>query len=162
MDPNQSLAASSVAALAPYLAKAGEEFAKETGKMGANKIGVLYQVLKVHFMNKPAANEALLDLEANPNDEDAQAALRLQLSKQLQADSTLTDTLLKLLDDIKKDQSSITFLTEVYGGTVGQIINSLPIGSTIFEKATSQRPPGDPTTDAPPPEDEEKKKRKGS
>jgi hypothetical protein len=137
MDPNTSLAASAVAALAPYLAEAGTEFSKETGKAPANKIGALYQVLKTRFGNKPAAKEALADLEGNPSDQDAQAGLRRQLTKQMNADPTFRDTLQKLLDEIMQDKGSYSFLTQVYGGKVGNILN---FGL-----------PGDPTTDAPPP-----------
>ncbi len=54
MDPIASLAASVVAVLSPYLAKAGEEFAKEAGKAAANKFGALYQFLKTSFKrNRP-------------------------------------------------------------------------------------------------------------
>src|SRR6266511_4759996 len=98
MDPITSLAATAVVALAPYLAETSKEFDKQTGKAATSKIGSLYQALKTRFKNKPAAKEALADLEANPGNEDAQAALRRQLTKQMNADPTLTDTLRKLLD----------------------------------------------------------------
>jgi len=121
MDPITSLAATAVAALAPYLAKAGEKFAEETGKAVADKIGALYQVLKTRFKDKPAANEALTDLETNPKDNDSKAALRRQLTKQMEADPSLKETLEKLLDDIDKDEKSMSFLIQVYGGKVRNI-----------------------------------------
>jgi hypothetical protein len=121
MDPISSLAATAVAALAPYLAKAAEKFAEETGKAAADKIGVLYQALKTRFENKPAAGEALADLEANPNDDDSKAALRRQLTKQMEADPAFKDTVQKLLDDIDKDEKSMSFLVQVYGGHVKNI-----------------------------------------
>jgi hypothetical protein len=141
MDPNIPLAASAVAVLAPYLAKAGDEFGKETGKAIASKIGALYQALKTRFENKPTAREALADLEANPGNEDAKAALRLQLRKQMNADPTLVDTLRQLLGEIDQDQGSISFLTQVYGGQV----------TSIGQIGTTSRLPGDTTTDAPQP-----------
>lgn len=81
-----TLAASVVTVLAPYLAKAGEEFAKEVGKTAGGKIGALYQAIKSRFQHHPAASEALIDLEQAPGDEDAQAALRQQLKKILATD----------------------------------------------------------------------------
>jgi hypothetical protein len=134
MDPIASLAASAVAVLSPYLAKAGEEFAKEAGKAAANKFGALYQFLKTRFKKKPAAKEALADLEANPENEDAKAALRRQLTKQMNADKAFIDALRKMLDEIDQDDESHTFLTQVYGGEVGQIINAHHIESITYKK----------------------------
>ena len=139
MDPITSLAASAVAALAPYLAEVGKEFAKETGKAAASKIGVLYQALKTRLKKKPTVKEALADLEANPSNEDAKAALRLQLTKQMNADPTFRDTLRKLLDEIKQDKDSISFLTQVYGGEVGQIINAYHINEIKINKGSRKK-----------------------
>jgi hypothetical protein len=129
MDPVTSLAATAVAVLAPYLAMAGGEFAKETGKAAVTKIGPLYKALKARFEHKPAAQEALVDLEANPMDADAQTALTLQLKKQIKADTELAQTVRKLLDEIDQDRETTSFLTQVYGGEVGQIINARRIGT---------------------------------
>src|SRR5260221_7720041 len=93
MDPVTigALASSIVGVLAPYLAKAGEEFAKEAGKTTAGKISGLYQAIKTRFEGRPAAIEALADIEAAPNDQDARAALRQQLKKQLADDPAFAD-----------------------------------------------------------------------
>lgn len=125
MDPTTiaTLATNVVAVLAPYLAKAGEEFAKEIGKAASNKIGALYQALKARFQDQPTASEALADVEAAPDDEDARSALRLQLKKQMLADPGFAETLRQLLDEIGHDKQAATFLTLVYGGKVGEIIN---------------------------------------
>lgn len=53
MTPVASLAATAVAVLAPYLAKAGEEIAKEAGQAVAAKIGPLYKTLKARFESNP-------------------------------------------------------------------------------------------------------------
>ncbi len=118
-----ALASNVVAVLAPYLAKAGEELAKQAGKAALDKIAVLYQAIRTRLKDQPAAAEALGDLEAAPDDEDARAALRHQLKKQLSADPGFTDTLRKMLDEIGQDKQAVTFLTQVYGGEVGQIFN---------------------------------------
>lgn len=125
MDPTTIgvLASSVVTVLAPYLAKAGEEFAKEAGKTAGAKIGALYQAIKARFQDRPAAAEALADVEAMPDDGDAQAALRLQLKKQMGSEPAFADTLRQLLEEIGQDEQTATFLTQVYGGEVGKIIN---------------------------------------
>jgi len=128
-----TLAPSVVAVLAPYLAKAGEEFAKEIGKAAGSKIGALYQALKARFQDQSAAAEALADVEAAPDDEDAQSALRHQLKKQMAADSSFADTLRQLLDEIGRDEQATTFLTKVYGGEVGKIINIGQAGEVLIE-----------------------------
>ena len=125
MDPVTigALAASIVGVLAPYLAKAGEEFAKEAGKTTAGKISGLYQAIKTRFQGRPAAAEALSDIEAAPNDQDVQAALRQQLKKQMVGDPAFADTLRQLLNQISQDAPAVSFLTQVYGGEVGKIFN---------------------------------------
>lgn len=135
MDPTTigALASGVVAVLAPYLAKAGEEFAKEVGKAASSKMGDLYQAVKARLHGHPAAAEALTDLEATPDDEDAQAALRLQLKKQMEADRAFADTLRRLLEEIGRDEQMATFLTQVYGGEVGKIINIGQAGEVLIE-----------------------------
>jgi hypothetical protein len=135
MDPTTvgTLASGIVAILAPYLAKAGEEFAKETGKTASSKIGALYQAIKARFRSHPAAAEALADLEETPDDEDVQAALRLQLKKQMEADQAFTDALRQLLEEIRQDEQAATFLTQVYGGEVGKIINIGQAGEVLID-----------------------------
>lgn len=123
MDPIALLATSVVGALAPYMAKVGKEIAKDVGKAAGTKIEVLYQTLKTRFQDKPAAQEALADLENKPADEDAQASLRLQLKKQMNADPILVDVLKKQVDEIKQDKETFSFLTQVYGGKVKDIFN---------------------------------------
>jgi hypothetical protein len=57
MDPTAPIGSSAVAAPAPHLAKADEEFKKESGKLAAGEMSALYQALKAQFKNKPAAKE---------------------------------------------------------------------------------------------------------
>jgi hypothetical protein len=140
MDFIPSLAASVVAALVPYLAKAGEEFATVAGKATANKIGELYQTLKKRFKNKTAAKEALADVKETPHDEDAQATLRHQLKKEMTVDQTLRETLQQLLGEIKQDSGSYSFLTQVYGGNVEKIFNIGQVeGGMTFDERDEKR-----------------------
>jgi hypothetical protein len=137
MDPNIALATSVVATLAPYLVKAGEEFAKEVGKTAVSKIETLYQFLNKRFKNHPSAKEALDDLKTKPDDEDAQAALRVQIKKLLKADPTLVKTIQQMLDEIKQDKASVSFLTQV-NGNVDQINNAERMNVT-FNKGTGKK-----------------------
>jgi len=142
MDPISTLAASAVAILAPYLAEAGKELSKEIGKAALGKIGVLYETLKARFKKQPVAKEALSDLEAEPSNEDVQASLRRQLTKEMNVDQALVDTLQKLVDEINQDEPSRTFLTQVYGGEVGQIINAQRVDKITY---TRESKPNEPT-----------------
>jgi hypothetical protein len=77
------LVSAAVAFLTPYLTKAGEAVAKKTGED-------VYQALRARFLKKPAAQEALNDLEMAPRDPDLQAAVRVQLRKLLEEDETFS------------------------------------------------------------------------
>jgi hypothetical protein len=112
-----------VAALAPYLAEAGKEIAKDMGKAALGKIGTLYDFLKKRFQGNSPAEGALADLAANPDDGDAQASLRVQMKKLMNTDPDLVKTIRKMLSEIKEDKASFSFLTQVYGGNVDKIIN---------------------------------------
>jgi len=69
----------------PYLLKAGEKAAEEAGtKLGSaawERAKGLWSRLRPQIEAKPTAQEAVTDAAAAPHDEDAQAALRLQLKK---------------------------------------------------------------------------------
>lgn len=80
------LAAWAVAALAPYLATAAGKAAESLGESAA---GALFAKLREKFATRPAAAEALEDLQRAPDDADAQAALRVALKKALAADPEL-------------------------------------------------------------------------
>jgi len=77
----------------PYLLKAGEKAAEEAGKkLGGDaweRAKTLWGKLRPKVEAKPAAQEAVADAAAAPQDEDAQATLRLQLKKLLAEDEEL-------------------------------------------------------------------------
>jgi hypothetical protein len=111
------LAASIVAMLTPYLAAAGQEFAKETGKIGA-----LYNILKTLLGHKPSVNKALTALEAKPRDKKAQTALERQLRSEMKNDRDLAVTVEKLIAEIKQDKPSVTFLNQFQGAQIDKVI----------------------------------------
>jgi len=122
MDPISALAASTVAVLAPYLAAAGQEFAKEAGKVAVGKIGALYNTLKARFGNKPSVNKALTALESKPGDTKAQAALQRQLKNEMKNDKDLVATLEKFLAEIKQDKSLVNFINDFQGAQIDKVI----------------------------------------
>jgi hypothetical protein len=81
--------------LLPYLLKAGEKAAEETGKTVAGQswewAKSLWTKLKPKVEAKESALEAAQDVAQSPEDEDAQAALRVQLKKLLTEDQSLTE-----------------------------------------------------------------------
>ena len=95
MDP-VSVAMAVVAFLSPYLAEGGKAAAKKGGE-------ALVSTLERRFKGKPAAEEALQDVKAAPQDADAQAALRLQLKKALAADAGFMAAVVRLLEQAEAE-----------------------------------------------------------
>jgi hypothetical protein len=105
-----SLSNELVVALTPFLPsllKLGESTATEMGKELGAEAGSwareLWQRLAGPLSAKPAAREAVEDVARNPDDEDARAALRLQLRKLLAEDEALAGELGRLLHEWSQD-----------------------------------------------------------
>jgi hypothetical protein len=89
-----------LAPLLPYLLRAGQQAAEEAGR----RIGgdawehakALWGRLRLSVEARPAAREAVADVEAAPDDVDAQAALRHQLKKLLGEDEALAQDVARL------------------------------------------------------------------
>jgi len=91
-----------LAPVMPYLVSGGGELVKEAGKAlgekGPEWIKGLWAKLRPKVEEKPAAAEAVQDVAKAPEDADAQAALRLQLRKILEADAAFAAEIAKLLE----------------------------------------------------------------
>lgn len=98
----------------PYLAKAGdtvgEKALEETGKKaggeafeGAKRV---WKRLRGKVEEKPQAAEAVRDLAEDPDDEDLQAAVRVQLKKILAADLGLAGEMAELLQTVEIEGSA--------------------------------------------------------
>lgn len=91
-----------VAPALPYLLNAGEHLKEEAVKtLGENGWGfakTLWDKLKPKFDEKPAAAEAAQDVAAAPTEEDALAALRLQIKKLLTEDPAFLEEMQKTLE----------------------------------------------------------------
>ncbi|NEP89602.1 MAG: hypothetical protein F6K18_23735 [Okeania sp. SIO2C2] len=82
--------------------KAGEKAAEEAGKLFGQdaweQAKALWNKLRPQVETKPAAKEAIKDAADNPDDEDVQAALRVQLKKLLKEDTALTNEINRLME----------------------------------------------------------------
>ncbi len=128
-----TLAQEATRILAPFLpyllTKAGEKAAEVVGeKFGAElweTAQELWGRLFPKVKEKPAALEAAQDVAANPEDEDAQAALRLQLRKLLSQDHFLAQEVARILEEARARGVTVAFgeRSVAVGGDV--------VGSTI-------------------------------
>ena len=98
--------------LLPYLYKAGEKAAEETGKTVATQSlewgKSLWSKLKPKVEAKPAALEAAQDVAHAPEDEDLQVALRVQLKKLLTEDQSLAEEVSRWLEQGKAAGKIVT------------------------------------------------------
>jgi hypothetical protein len=94
--------ASLLAPALPYLVSAGSAAATEAGKaIGSEawtQASAVWQKLHPAISQRPAAQEAALDLAGSPNDADALAAFRQQLRKILNDEPQLVQELSPLLN----------------------------------------------------------------
>ncbi len=89
MDPI-TVATGVLTVLTPFLVEGGKAAAKKAGE-------ALWAALERRFKGNPAAEEALVDVKAKPQDEDNQAVLRKEIRKLAEADAAFQAELEKLL-----------------------------------------------------------------
>ena len=114
-----------VTLLAPYLAKAGEEVAKKAGEASWEKMKALYQVICNKFSadKDDYAQQTLKRLEEKPSEESRQRALTDILVEKAEANPEFAQELKQLVQDTTQGKDVGQFLTQVYGGEVGKIVN---------------------------------------
>ena len=118
--------------LLPYLLKAGEKAAEETGKTVAAQSlewgKSLWTKLKPKVEAKEAALEAAQDVAQEPEDQYAQAAFRQQLKKLLTEDQSLAEEVSRWLEKGKAEGINVTASGDgsvAIGGNVqGSTINT--------------------------------------
>ena len=113
----------------PFLVKAGERIGPQVEQKGMELASTLWTRLSSQLEKRPAAQEAAADLAKAPSDEDAQAALRVQLRKLLAEDPALQKEIEALLKDAR-DSGSITTVNVSGDRSVG--IGRDVSGSTII------------------------------
>jgi hypothetical protein len=101
MDPI-TLATTATACLSPYLVKVGEKAAEKVGEKLPDIVRKVWNAITAKVQGKPAAEEAVKDLVANPDDEDNRAAFRKELRKVLEAEPTFAAELERLLDSAQQ------------------------------------------------------------
>lgn len=98
--------------LLPYLLKAGEKAAEETGKKAVDQslewVKSIWTKLKPGIEAKPEALEAAQDIAQSPDDQDAQAAFRRQLKKLLTEDQSLAEEVSRWLQQSEAAGNTVT------------------------------------------------------
>lgn len=119
------ISSTAIGFLIPYFKKAGESTAKGIGED-------LYKILKNRISKKPAAKEALDDLEKTPDDSDLQATLRVQIKKLLAEDDTFALELQRLLSEAEKTETGAINIKQTAGDNaiqVGKVDGNFTIGN---------------------------------
>ncbi|MGQ9928666.1 MAG: hypothetical protein ACUVS4_17615 [Chloroflexaceae bacterium] len=120
--------------------KAAEEAEKKLGTEAWEQAQALWARLKPKVEAKPAAQEAAQEAAAHPADEDAQAALRLQLRKLLAEDEALAREVQRMLEDpavrqvIARGARSVAIGGDVSGSVIitGRL-EGAPVDLLFFE-----------------------------
>jgi hypothetical protein len=96
----------------PYVLNVGEKILDKPGDKVSEAVwsrGVaLWEKLWPNVKNKHVALEAARKVALTPDDEDARAALRLQLKKVLTDDSALSTEIIKLLEETRSSGVTIS------------------------------------------------------
>jgi hypothetical protein len=116
--------------LLPYLLKAGEKAAEETGKAVAGQswewAKSLWAKLKPKVEAKPGALEVAQDAAQAPKDQDAQAAFRQLLKKLLTEDQSLAEEISRWLEQGKAAGINVSAIGE-RSVAIGSDVNSSTI-----------------------------------
>ena len=133
-----SVAVDAVTLLLPFLTKRGEVVADKVGEAAWQTAEKVYQSLKSRFDEHPNSYYAssLQQFEEAP--EEWQEAFQGILAKFLKEDPAFAQTFQELLKE--NGRFSSTFSTNVFGGSVGQIINAEKIEGSISNQPAAPQP----------------------
>lgn len=112
-----TLATTASSYLTPYLIKAGEKAAEEVGKKLPDLVGRMWNAITARFKGKPAAEEAVKDFVAKPDDQLNQAAFAKELRKALEAEPNFGAELARLLESAQREGGDTIIVTG--SGAVG-------------------------------------------
>lgn len=112
----------------PFLIKAGEKVSEEAGKqLGSDvwaKAKEIWNKLQPKIDKEPSIQTAIADVAAEPEDEDCQAALRVQLKKLFAREIVLSDEIERLMKNDSSDSAPETQINQTITGnenkTIGQ------------------------------------------
>lgn len=102
----ETVAASAIAILAPYIAKAGESFAEKAGEKLAEKAGALYQAIKNKFKSDTDAEQTIALVEAKPDSKARMSALEEILTDKMKEDPDFAATVNRLVEEAKEADSN--------------------------------------------------------
>ncbi len=108
MDPI-TVATGVLTVLTPFLVEGGKAAARKAGE-------ALWAALEKRFKGNPAAETALVDLKATPEDADNQAALRKEIRKLAEADAAFKAELEKLLAAAEAEAPGTVYSAILTGG----------------------------------------------
>lgn len=124
--------------LAPFLpfllklgTKASETVAAKFGEEAWNKAKEIWTQLSPKVEAKEAAKEAATDVADNPEDEDLQAALRVQLKKIIEPDPELAAAIEKIFNEKAADGTPGIQIVQNVTGDQNQVQGQLS-GKNVF------------------------------
>ena len=128
-----------IAPFLPFLLKLGKGVAETTTENAAGKFGeaawqkaqAVWKALRPKVQAKESAKEAVTDVANNPEDEDLQVALRVQLKKLLADDDALADTIAQILQEDASDGTPGTQIVQNVTGNQNQVIGQAT-GGKVF------------------------------
>ena len=124
--------------LAPFLPtlmqlgnKAAEAAAGKFGEDAWNKAKAVWEKLHPKVEAKEAALEAATDVANNPEDEDLQAALRVQLKKLLEQDEALTKAIFQIMEEKAADGTPGMNIVQSVTGNQNQTLGQMSGGKVV-------------------------------
>jgi hypothetical protein len=106
MDP-VTLAGLAMAALAPYIAKVGEEVATKVGDAAFDHAQRLYSAIHARFVKEPDGGKASKQLEEFKQDPDVANTVQTKLVRMLQDDPTFAQTLTQIVQSGPKQNLTV-------------------------------------------------------
>jgi hypothetical protein len=115
--------------------KATESASGKFGEAAFAKAQAVWAKLSPKVEAKEAAKEAAIDVANSPEDEDMQAALRVQLKKLLEQDEELMKAIEQILTTDAPDGTSGTQIVQNVTGNQNQVIGQMT-GGKVFGNIT--------------------------
>jgi hypothetical protein len=123
----------------PFLLKLGGKAVEKSTESASSKFGeaafgkaqAVWGKLSLQVEAKESAKEAAIDVASNPDDQDLQAALRVQLKKLLEQDQDLFKAIEQILKEDAPDGTSGTQIVQNVTGNQNQVIGQMTGGTAI-------------------------------
>jgi hypothetical protein len=124
MDP-ATLGTLAVSIVAPYLTEAGKAAAAKIGETASGQVANLLATLQRKFgADQDAyAGQTLARLEEQPDADTRKRALADVVAEKAEADPAFKEELARGVEAARTSPGTMQFLTQVYGGQVGEILN---------------------------------------